>query len=143
MKRYCQTLELYDDKELIDQQPGLGLVGGADRKVGRALDKVDLQRLGVAGGKGIAVDLGEQIRGCTLNVEQILALDAHLGHTGQQRPGVGVAGVVVNFVRCADLHDIARVHHRYPVGKVCHHAKVVGDEHNGQVVFLSHLPQQL
>ena len=36
-----------------------GLVGGADRKVGRALDKVDLQRLGVAGRKGITVDLGE------------------------------------------------------------------------------------
>ena len=38
-------------------------MGGADRKVGRALDKVDLQRLGVAGRKGIAVDLGEQIWG--------------------------------------------------------------------------------
>ena len=54
-----------------------------------------------------------------------------------------MAGVVVDFVRCADLHDVACIHHRYPVGKVCHHAKVVGDEHDGQVVFLSHLPQQL
>ena len=54
-----------------------------------------------------------------------------------------MAGVVVNFVCCADLHDVACVHHRHPVGKVCHHTKVVGDEHDGQVVLCPHLPQQL
>ena len=85
----------------------------------------------------------EQIRRGALDVEQVLALDAHLGHTGQQRPCVGVAGVIVDVVRGADLHDVARIHDGHPVSDVGHDAEVVGDENDGQLVLDLHLLEQL
>ena len=85
----------------------------------------------------------EEVRGRTLNVEQVFALHAHLGHTGQQRPGVGVAGVVVDLIRGADLHDVAGIHDGHTVGDVGHDAEVMGDEDDGEVIFDPHLLQQL
>ena len=125
------------------EKPGLGPVGRADIKIRGTLDKVDLQRQRVAGRESVAVNFREEVRGRTLNVEQVFALHAHLGHTGQQRPGVGVAGVVVNFVRSADLHDVAGIHDGHTVSDVGHDAEVMGDEDDGEVIFDLHLLQQL
>ena len=74
------------------KQPCFSLVGGRYLKVRRALDKIDLQRLRVAGCKSIAANFRKQVWRCAHDVEQVLALHAHLGHTGKQCPCVGVAG---------------------------------------------------
>ena len=125
------------------QQPGLGLVGGRNFKVRRALDIVDLQCLRVAGRKGVAADLGKEVGRGAHDVEQVLAFYAHLGHAGQQSPGVGVAGVIVDLVGGADLYDVAGGHHGHPVGNVGHDAQVVGDHDDGQVVLGPQLLEQL
>ena len=54
-----------------------------------------------------------------------------------------MAGIVVDLVGGADLHDVARVHHGYPVGNVGHHAQIVGDEQDGQIVLDLHFFEQL
>ena len=95
-------------------------MGRADIKIRGTLDEVDLQRQRVAWRESVTVNFREEVRGRTLNVEQVFALHAHLGHTGQQRPSVGMAGVVVNFVRSADLHDVAGIHDGHTVGDVGH-----------------------
>ena len=61
------------------QQPGAGPVGGGHVKIGRAELKVDLQRLGIAGGEGVPVDLIEEVGGCARDGIEGLALYAELG----------------------------------------------------------------
>ena len=54
-----------------------------------------------------------------------------------------MAGVVVDLVGGADLHDVAGVHHRHPVGDVGHHAQVVGDQDHRQLVLDPQVLEQL
>ena len=54
-----------------------------------------------------------------------------------------MAGVVVDLIGGADLHDVTCVHDGHPVGDVGHHAQIVGDEDDGQVVLDLHLLEQL
>ena len=50
----------------------------------------------------------------------------------QERPGVGVQGLVVERLPVGQLHDPAQVHHGHAVGDVPHDREVVGDEEIGQ-----------
>ena len=72
-----------------------------------------------------------------------LLLGVQIRHGGQQRPGVGVLGVVEDLLAPAEFHDLPRVHHRHPVGHIGHHAQVVGDEDDGEVVALLDLVDEL
>ena len=54
-----------------------------------------------------------------------------------------MAGVVVDLVGGADLHDVPGVHDGHPVGDVGHHPEVVGDEDHRQVIFDPQVFEQL
>ena len=45
-------------------------------------------------------------------------------------------GLVVERLSVGDLHDLAEVHHGYPVGDVLDYGEVVGDEDVGEVELL-------
>src|SRR5215212_6249411 len=65
------------------------------------------------------------------------------GDGGEQRGGVGVAGFAVQSRPVSDLHDLAEVHHGYPVRDVLDHREVVGDEDVGEVELLLEVLQQV
>ena len=54
-----------------------------------------------------------------------------------------MAGIVINFVSSADLHNVACVHHSHAVCNVCHNAQIVGDHDDGQIVLEPHFLQKL
>ena len=60
------------------QQPGLGIVGVRHLEKGRFLHKVDLERMLVARGKGVALDLVIQGGRRARNVLELLALFTEL-----------------------------------------------------------------
>ena len=55
------------------------------------------------------------------------------GDGGEKSSGVGVLGVLVEFVPAGYLDDLAQVHDRDPVRDVPHDGQVVGDEEVGEV----------
>ena len=114
-------------------------MGGGDLEIRRIDEEVDLQRLRVARGKGVALHLVEEVGRRALNGEERLALHAQLRQRRKQRPGIGVAGIVEDLLAGAHLDDAARVHHGDAVGHVGHHAQIVGDVDGGEVVLLLHL----
>ena len=64
------------------------------------------------------------------------------GHRVQQALGVGVLRVGENLGHRAGLDDVARVHHRDPVGLLGDQRQVVGDQHDGHVVLGAQVAQQ-
>src|SRR5215212_7434123 len=61
----------------------------------------------------------------------------------KQRLGIRVRRVLVDIVDRADLHDLAQIHHRYPIRDVPDHRKVVRDEEVGQRELGLQLVQQV
>src|SRR5699024_19579 len=55
----------------------------------------------------------------------------------------GVGGVVEDIVGSALFHHAAGVHDHHIVGHAGHHAKIVGDEHDGGVDLLLELHQKI
>ena len=61
----------------------------------------------------------------------------------QQPFGIGVAGIVIDLLRRADLHDASGVHDGHPVSRPRHHAQVVGHQNGGGMQPLLDIPQQI
>lgn len=60
-----------------------------------------------------------------------LEMGVRVGHGGYERLRVGVAAVLKELLGVGDLHDLAEVHDRGPVGDVLDHRHAVGDEQEG------------
>ena len=84
-----------------------------------------------AGRRGAARDAGERAR------------LAQVRDRVEQRPGVGVRGVLEHRVPRAQLDDLAGVHHRHPVGDVGHDGEVVGDVEGADPVGAAELGHRL
>ena len=67
----------------------------------------------------------------------------HLGDCRQQSLSVGMAGVVVDLIHGAQLHQLAQIHDGHAVAQMLDHRQVMGDEHVGQVQLLLQLLQQV
>src|SRR5829696_8314619 len=61
----------------------------------------------------------------------------------KQRLGIRMRRVLVDIVDRTDLHDLAQIHHRYPIRDVPDHRKVVRDEEVGQRELGLQLVQQV
>lgn len=103
-----------------------------------------LRGVGAAGGEGTAGTRCDQLRGRSLDGVEPSA--AHFIQTGGgllQAPGVGMGGLIENFIGGAGLHDAPGVEDDDALGQSRHHAHVVGDEqHRGAAAFL-HLADQV
>ena len=84
-----------------------------------------------AGGRGAAGDAGERTR------------LAQVRDRVEQRPGVGVRGVLEHRIPRAQLDDLAGVHHRHPVGDVGDDGEVVGHVERADPVGLAELGHRL
>jgi hypothetical protein len=49
--------------------------------------------------------------------------------------GVRVQGMRVQIVARCNFHDLAKVHHRYPVTDMAHHSRIMGDKKEIHLVF--------
>ena len=108
-------------------------MGVADLEQGRRLAKVYLQRILVPPGEGVSLEqVDEGGRRAGDGAQPFLALGKGRQRP-KQRPGVGVAWIVEDLLRRANLHDLSGVHHRHPIGHPCHHPQVMGDEHGSCV----------
>ncbi len=63
-------------------------------------------------------------------------------NAGQQPARVGMQRRGENIVHRSGLDDLARIHHRDPVGDVCHDAKVMGDQHQRHAEFTLQILEQ-
>ncbi len=72
-------------------------------------------------------------------------MDALLGirHRRDEQLGVGVLGVVQNFVHLTPLHHVAHIHHRQILGHVASGGDIVGDIEHGDAELVLHLLHQV
>ena len=96
----------------------------------------------VAGGKGIPLGRVQHIGRRAGDGVQPLPAGRVRGGT-QQRPGIGMAGIVENFLGGTVLHHLAGVHHRHIVGHLGNHTKIVGNEQHGKLPLLLQPIQKL
>ena len=64
-------------------------------------------------------------------------------HGGEQRPGVGVARVVAEFMRGGGLDHPSEIHHEDPVADVFDHGEVVGNEKQCRTGFVADLGEEV
>ena len=107
-------------------------MGGTDLEYGRFFLPVNGQAVLVSGGEGIALDLVIQGGRGAGDGEQVGATLRQLGKAGQQRPGVGVTGLVENLLHGAHLHDLTAIEDGHTLGNVGNNAQVMGDIHGGE-----------
>ena len=110
---------------------------------GRGLLVVDGQGVLVPAGEGVPPGGIEQGGGHAGDGVQRLALLRPGGEGAQQAPGVGVAGIVEDLLRRAQLHDLSGVQHRHTVGHIGHDAQVMGDEDDGVFELLLQVLDEL
>lgn len=53
-----------------------------------------------------------------------------LGNSSQQRPCIGVFGIVKEGMSICDFHDLSQIHDGHVVTYVLYHAQVMGDEND-------------
>ena len=58
------------------------------------------------------------------------------GHSGEQRPGIGMLGVLIDGFTLGDLDDLAEVHDRHSMADVLDDSQIMGDEKVRQMHFL-------
>ena len=125
------------------QQPGLGEVGLRNLEHGRLLQRIDLQAVGISGSKGIAHDLVIQRGGSASDgVKRSVPL-CQLRQRGQQRPGVGVLGIVEDLLAGTDLNNLTAIQNGNTVSNVGNNTQVMSDENDGVVEFLLQILDQL
>ena len=94
----------------------------------------------VAAGMKTAASRGICRAGRTAFEDNALARPRDTGvgdrHSGKQGLGVGVQGVVIQFVPVGEFNDYSRVHDSDPVANVAHHAEVMGNEKVGEAQLL-------
>ena len=61
----------------------------------------------------------------------------------QKAPGVGMTGVVKNFLRRSDLDDFPGVHHGHPVRHPGHHPQVMGNQNRCRAKGPLDFPQKV
>ena len=99
------------------------------RNIGGSSSIVDGKGILVAAGEGVALRAGRSAwAACREWYRARSPCRASAGQRPQQRPGVGVARVVVDLLRGADLDDLPRIHHGHAVRRARHDAEVVRDE---------------
>ena len=118
----------------------MGIRHSEERRLGNT---VDIKSKFVSGGKGVALYLVKQVWGASGNGVKPLLVGVQIRQSGEQSPGVGVAGVVVNLVNGSLFDDFARVHNVHEVGNLCHNAEVVGDVDNGNAQLVLNLLDKL
>ncbi len=106
----------------------------------RLLAGVDHERAAVV--EAAATRTGARRRGATWDTGQRARL-AEVRDRVEQRPGVGVRGVLEHRVPRAQLDDLAGVHHRHPVGDVGDDGEVVGDVEGADPVDAAELGHRL
>ena len=74
--------------------------------------------------------------------EERLGAWPHQLSGGQQHLGIGVLGVVEHLGRGTGLDDLARLHHRDPLGDLAHDPQIVGDEQHRQALGALQIRQQ-
>ena len=75
--------------------------------------------------------------------QQGLAHVVAAGHGGQQRLGVGMAGVGKEFFNRGTFHDAAGIHDQHAVAMLGNDAQVVRDEQRGSAQVLVQAAQQV
>ena len=58
------------------------------------------------------------------------------GHGRNQGLGIGMLGVVEQFVRGCHFHNPSEIHDRHPVADMFDHRQIVGDKQIGEIIFL-------
>src|SRR5712692_3615612 len=115
---------------LLDGQPTPHAGPVAHVLLARFLGTTAFHHVPAAGMKSTAGGRVGKVRGLARDDVQRL-LGAELRYRVQQRPSVGMLGVVEQAAHRLHLHDLARVHHCDLVAHLGHDPQVVGDEDEG------------